>query len=178
MNDSAIPASLAERFRRLQRYVGWCDGDVQRVHRAAQLVRPAFTDLIDDFYGTIETEPEAAKVITGGQEQIARLKVTLCQWLDEMFQGPWTDRYAAARWRVGWRHVEIGLDSVFTAVAFSRLRSGLTRVIEERWVGEASELSETLHSVHRLLDLDLAIIQDAYESEYVSRQRPFCKATQ
>ncbi|MCA9119600.1 MAG: PAS domain S-box protein [Planctomycetaceae bacterium] len=171
MNDSAIPASLAERFRRLQRYVGWCDGDVQRVHRAAQLVRPAFTDLIDDFYGTIETEPEAAKVITGGQEQIARLKVTLCQWLDEMFQGPWTDRYAAARWRVGWRHVEIGLDSVFTAVAFSRLRSGLTRVIEERWVGEASELSETLHSVHRLLDLDLAIIQDAYESEYVSRQR-------
>lgn len=171
MNDLTIPEGLAERYQRLQRYVGWNDDDAHRVLLAAPIVRSSFEELIEDFYATIETEPQAAKVITGGREQVTRLKVTLCRWLEDMLQGPWSGDYAAARWRVGWRHVEIGLDSVFTAVAFSRLRTGLTRVIEEKWSGKQSELQETLHSIHRLLDLELAIIQDAYEGEYVARQR-------
>ncbi|MCB9941147.1 MAG: PAS domain S-box protein, partial [Planctomycetaceae bacterium] len=171
MSDPNIPDGLAERYQRLQRYVGWSDDDAERVLRVAPIVRASFEELIEDFYATIETEPQAAKVITGGQEQVARLKVTLCRWLEDMFQGPWSGDYAAARWRVGWRHVEIGLDSVFTAVAFSRLRTGLTRVIEQKWTGKQADMQATLHSLHRLLDLDLAIIQDAYEGEYVARQR-------
>ncbi len=171
MSEPNVPDDLAERYQRLQRYVGWNDDDVSRVLEVAPLVRRSFEELIEDFYATIETEPQAAKVITGGREQVARLKGTLCRWLEEMFQGPWSDDYAAARWRVGWRHVEIGLGSVFTAVAFSRLRHGLTRAIERKWSGDLSALQETLHSVHRLLDLELALIQDAYEDEYVARQR-------
>ena len=171
MTEPDVPGGLADRYRRLQRYVGWNDDDASRILEVAPLVRGSFEALIEDFYATIETESQAAKVITGGPEQVDRLKVTLCRWLEDMFQGPWSDNYAAARWRVGWRHVEIGLDSVFTAVAFSRLRHGLTRVIEQNWVAGHSAMQETLHSVHRLLDLDLAIIQDAYEGEYVARQR-------
>jgi PAS domain S-box-containing protein len=171
MSTLNVPDGLAERYCRLQRYVGWSDDDARRVLKVAPLVRGSFRELIEDFYATIETEPQAAQVITGGQEQVERLKVTLCHWLEEMMQGPWSDDYAASRWRVGWRHVEIGLDSVFTAVALSRLRFGLTRAIEENWTGTPSDLLETLRSVHRLLDLDLAIIQDAYGGEYVARQR-------
>lgn len=171
MSTFEVPDGLAERYRRLQRYVGWSEDDERRVLAAAPLVRGSFGELIDDFYATIETEPQAAKVITGGREQVERLKVTLCHWLEEMMRGPWSDEYVKSRWRVGWRHVEIGLDSVFTAVALSRLRSGLTQSIERNWTGAPGELLETLRSVHRLLDLDLAIIQDAYEGEYVARQR-------
>ncbi|HUG66438.1 MAG TPA: protoglobin domain-containing protein [Pirellulaceae bacterium] len=171
MSEPNIPNGLAERYRRMQRYVGWSDEDASRVLEVAPLVRGSFEALIEDFYATIETEPQAAKVITGGREQVNRLKGTLCRWLEDLFHGPWSGDYAAARWRVGWRHVEIGLESVFTAVAFSRLRHGLTRVIEQNWSGDLITMQATLQSVHRLLDLDLAIIQDAYEAEYVARQR-------
>lgn len=128
MSEPNIPDGLAERYRRMQRYVGWSDEDASRVLEVAPLVRGSFEVLIEDFYATIETEPQAAKVITGGREQVDRLKGTLCRWLEDLFHGPWSGDYVAARWRVGWRHVEIGLESVFTAVAFSRLRQGLTRV--------------------------------------------------
>lgn len=171
MSTFSVPDGLAERYRRMQRYVGWSEDDARRVLAAAPLVRGAFEELIEDFYATIEQEPQAAKVITGGREQVDRLKVTLCHWLEEMMKGPWSDEYAASRWRVGWRHVEIGLDSVFTAVALSRLRTGLAQVLEREWAGTSSDLLETLRSLNRLLDLDLAIIQDAYEREYVARQR-------
>ncbi len=171
MNKPVIPEDLAERYRRLQSYVGWSVEDARRVGQLGPVVADAFAELIEDFYATIAQEPRAAKVITGGAAQVARLKGTLCDWLAELFAGPWDADYAARRWRVGCRHVEIGLDSVFTATALSRLRSGLTRVIEHRWTGSPHDLLDALRSFHLLLDLDLAVIQDAYETEYVARQR-------
>ena len=57
--------------------------------------------------------------------QIERLKGTLREWLRELLSGPYDSDYVARRWRVGWRHVEIGLDQVYTNVALSRLRTGL-----------------------------------------------------
>ncbi|MBI2481249.1 MAG: hypothetical protein HYV60_22200, partial [Planctomycetia bacterium] len=99
MSEPNIPEGLAERYRRLQRYVGWNDDDASRVLKVGPLVRGSFEELVEDFYATIEMEPQAAKVITGGKEQVKRLKVTLSRWLEDMFQGPWSDDYAATRWR-------------------------------------------------------------------------------
>ena len=35
------------------------------------------------------------------------------------------------------------------------------------WPGGRAALKETVHSLNKLLDLDLAIIEDAYQAEYV-----------
>ena len=137
----------------------------------AGLVEPYFTQLIDDFYAEIERHPEARRVITGGAAQIERLKGTLRGWLIELFAGKYDAEYVARRWRVGYRHVEIGLDQVYTNVALSRLRTGLVRVLQENWQGDTQGLSETVRSLNKLLDLDLAIIQEAYQAEYSARQQ-------
>ena len=125
--------------------------------------------LIDDFYAEIERHPDARKVITGGQAQIDRLKGTLVQWIRDLLAGRYDADYVARRWRVGWRHVEIGLDQVYTNVALSRLRTGLIRSLHERWQGDPSTLKETVRALNKLLDLDLAIIEDAYQAEYAAR---------
>ena len=116
--------TLFERYRELQSYVGWTDEDARRVAAVAPLLEPHLPALIDDFYAEIERHPEARKVITGGQAQIERLKGTLVQWLRELLAGRYDEDYVDRRWRVGWRHVEIGLDQVYTNVALSRLRTG------------------------------------------------------
>src|SRR6185295_19797817 len=104
------------------------------------LVAPYFDRLIDDFYAEIENHPDARKVITGGEEQIARLKKTLHRWLHELLAGTYDRDYVEKRWRVGLRHVEIGLDQVYTNAALSRLRSGLLATIAESWQGDPREL--------------------------------------
>src|SRR5438045_2050592 len=108
------PDDLFARYQELQRYVGWTDEDARRVHSAADLLRPHLGPLIDDFYAEIERHPDAAQVITGGPAQVQRLKGTLLNWLDELLAGNYDRGYVARRWRVGWRHVEIGLDQVYT----------------------------------------------------------------
>ena len=170
-----MPVSESERlfarYRELQRYADWSAEDAARVQSLGPLLQPALPALVDDFYAEIERHPQAAKVITGGREQVERLKGTLVRWLEELLSGTYDADYVARRWRVGYRHVEIGLDQVYTNMALSRLRIGLIRVLAEVWRDSTDEQMVTLRSLHKLLDLDLAIIEDAYQHEYLARQQ-------
>ncbi len=157
------------RYQELQSYVGWTEEAARQVAATAGLLAPHLPPLIDDFYDEIERHPEARKVITGGAAQIQRLKGTLLAWVRELLGGRYDQDYVARRWRVGWRHVEIGLDQVYTNVALCRLRTGLLNALHENWKGEPAQLQATVRSLNKLLDLDLAIIEDAYQTEYASR---------
>jgi signal transduction histidine kinase len=157
------------RYRELQDYVAWSEDDARRVAAVAAVLEPSLPSLIDDFYAEIERHPAARRVITGGTAQIERLKGTLMQWVRELLAGRYDEAYVLRRWSVGGRHVEIGLDQVYTNVALSRLRAGLIRALGESWPAAAPGLAETAESLHKLLDLDLAIIEDAYQSSYAER---------
>jgi PAS domain S-box-containing protein len=159
------------RYQQLQSYVGWAPEDARRVAGLADLLAPHFRGLIDDFYAEIERHPRAARVITGGAAQIERLKGTLTGWLRELFSGTYDADYVARRWRVGWRHVEIGLEQVYTNVALSRLRAGLCRAVLTEWPPGPEGPQESLRALNSLLDLDLALIEDAYQAERVAREK-------
>jgi len=163
------PETLYHRYQELQQYVGWTDEDARRVQSVADALEPSLVPLIDDFYAEIDRHPEARRVITGGAAQVERLKGTLRGWLRDLLRGPYDRDYVARRWRVGWRHVEIGLDQVFTNVALSRLRRGLMRALDDIAPGSADGV-EVRRSLNTLLDLDLAIIEDAYQTEYLERK--------
>ncbi len=135
------------------------------------LLEPALPALIDDFYEEIERHPETRQVITGGQPQVKRLKGTLIRWLHELLSGPYDADYVERRWRVGHRHVEIGLEQVFTNAALSRLRTGLNRILSDAPETPELDVRTATQSLNRLLDLDLAIIEDAYQTEFALRQQ-------
>lgn len=159
------PIHHLERYREFQQYVGWTDEDARLVCELAPLVEPDLHAIVDDFYEEIDRHPRARAVITGGESQVQRLKQTLVQWLRELFSGVYDDDYATRRWQVGWRHVEIGLDQAYPNVALARLRQGLVHAIISRWQGDPLVLERSLASLHRLIDLDHALITDAYQTE-------------
>lgn len=159
------------RYQDLQRYVGWSADDERLVTTAGPLIGHRFDELVEDFYAELQRHPAASRVIVGGAAQITRLKQTLKNWLHELFAGPYDEEYVARRWRVGLKHVEIGLPQVYTAAALARLRNALIRMLRETWQSQPHELSQTLLALNKLLDLDLAVIGDAYETEHVQRQQ-------
>jgi two-component system, NtrC family, sensor kinase len=67
--------------------------------------------------------------------------------------------------------VEIGLDQVYTNMALSRLRRGLLRALDEVPPPSSVDALAVRRSLNTLLDLDLAIIEDAYQAEYTARQQ-------
>jgi two-component system, LuxR family, sensor kinase FixL len=171
MPSTDILEDIFARYQSLQRYVGWTAEDAERVRAAGDMVRPSFDALIDDFYNAIRGEPQTARLITGGEEQIERLKQTLIHWVDELFSGVYDAAYVARRYRVGRRHVEIGLRQIYADAAMARLRAGLLETLQLRWPGDIADMPPTARSLNRLIDLELALIEDAYTTERLVEQR-------
>jgi signal transduction histidine kinase len=159
---------LLSRYRELQEYVGWTDDDAARVRKAGPVAEPRLPALVDDFYAEIERHPDARKVFVD-DAQVARLKVSLKIWVDQLFRGPYDGDYVLRRWQVGRRHVEVGLDHIYAAAALSRLRQGLVRTVRANWPADWGDVTETIDSLRTLIDLDLAIIEDSYAIAYQER---------
>lgn len=153
------------RFQECQRYVAWSDYDAQRVRSLATIVDPSLQALVDDFYTEIERHAHTSRIVSGGQQQVSRLKEALLCWLRDLFTGSYDRDYLRRRYEVGRQHVRMGLDQTYTILAMARLRSGLLAALRERWQGEPTDLLLAAESLNKLLDLDLAIIDDAYQSE-------------
>ena len=159
---------LFSRYRELQSYVGWTEADARSVVAAAGLVEPFLENLVDDFYAEIERHPAARKVITGGQAQIDRLKGTLGNGSASSSQASTTPNTSAGgggglaprRNRPGAGLYQCPL---------SRLRSGLIGGLYLSWRNDLQGLTDTVQAFNKLLDLDLAIIEDAYQAEYIAR---------
>lgn len=162
---------LLTRYHDLQSYVGWTEDDVRRLHELHPLIVPHFPSIIDDFYDVLGRHTEAAKVITGGGAQVERLKGTLRGWLSDLFLGPYDDQFVVRRYRVGKRHVEIGLAPYYANVALARIRRKLIEYTIREWPAAKSDFSDTIESVNRVLDLDLAVIEYAYHLEFTAREQ-------
>ncbi|TWU29746.1 sigma 54-interacting transcriptional regulator [Bythopirellula polymerisocia] len=169
------PFDSYEKFLDLQRYVSWGDDDQQRISAVRERLLARSTVIIEDFYAEIRRHPFAAKVITGGEPQVAQLKSTLRQWLRQLLTGPYDRDYLALRSRVGQKHVSIGLDQVYTSTALSRMRNGLIRLLTEDWQETPDELYLTIESLNKLLDLDQAIIEDSYQTAFITQSQNLSK---
>lgn len=165
------PDEIGLRYAKLREYLQFTPEDEARLRSLAALVESHTRSLVDDFYAEISYHPETARTISGGAEQIARLKTTLSAWLREMFLGPFDHNYVLRRWRVGRRHVEIALPQLYVNAAHARLRAGLQQVVIDSKQIAPRQLSSVLVSLHKALDLDLAMIQDAYEQELVQQRK-------
>ncbi|MGZ3486595.1 MAG: sensor histidine kinase [Isosphaeraceae bacterium] len=164
-------SSLFERYQELQGYVGWTELDARSIQSIAGRLEGAFHAIVVDFYEEIDRHPEARKVVSGGAAQVERLKTSLLGWLNDLFCGVYDADYVQRRWSVGLRHAELGLDQVFCNMAMARVRSGLLDALVRAWDREPADLRPAVLALNKLLDLDLAIIEDAYQTEHLARQQ-------
>ena len=143
-----MPARLFERFKDLQAYVGWSEADAARVKSVAPVIDAGMDALIVDFYAEIQRHPDAARVITGGQEQITRLMASLKVWLRESLKGRSDLDYFLRRWNIGLRHAEIGLNPAYTSAAMSRLRNGIVGILSAtNYLRPRNSLSSSSRSI-------------------------------
>jgi hypothetical protein len=166
-----MSSKLFQRYKDLQAYVGWTADDAARIRKFAHVIESRIDALIDDFYAEILRHSETARVITGGEEQIARLKMSLRAWLSELLTGRNDEDYVVRRWNTGLRHAEIGLNAAYTSAAMARLRNGIIEILSNADVASPTEHRQVIQSFNKLLDLDLSIIQDAYQTELLKQEK-------
>ncbi len=160
-----MPESL---FDELKRYVGFTQDDGELLRAARAFVEPHFVRISEVFYARILEHEGARTALVGGESRVGHLKVTLQQWLGQLFQGPWDEAYYQKRARIGRVHVRISLPQHYMFGAMHVLSRELHALLQlvpgERPTQEATRLA-----LHKLLDLELAIMLHTYREDLDSQ---------
>lgn len=145
----------------MKRYAGFSGADAELLASLAPIIEPHLPALADRFYEQIPQHQAARVVFTGGDRQIARLKQTLQQWARGLFSGVYDEAYAQERFRIGHRHVQIGLPQRYAIAAISVVEQFLRDVID-REVHDATRRRLAHESLSRIINLDLNLICETY----------------
>ncbi len=151
----------------LRSYVGLDDEQLQKACLAWPYLEADITLFVDDFYDQI-LKHEATRQILRSPDQISRLKLSLHNWIRELFTPVRDEEFVSKRWAIGLRHLRIGLPSLWVAAAMSRMRDQMLQTLARHYPSDRDDLWQIMSAVTRAIDFDLAIIQDAYQAESVA----------
>lgn len=154
---------MRQLFIELKRYVGFTNDDGVRLSAMKPRLSSRFVPTVDAFYDRILDHTDARAALERGERRVGQLRLTLLQWLDELFTGPWDDAYLARRARIGTVHVQIGLPQHYMVTAMNVLRTNLLE-------GLVDATADERLSLNRVLDLDLAIMLHTYRLDLEARQ--------
>jgi signal transduction histidine kinase len=157
-------------FENLKLYVGFDDDSSAALRELHPLAAPSFDAIVDDFYDAIEAHPGARAAITGGHEQIERLKKTLHLWIDKLLLGPHDEAYHALRARIGRVHVRIALPQQYMFTAMDRIRVRLLDIVQTR-VAEPEAARRIAKALNQIIDLELAIMLESYREDLAEKNR-------
>lgn len=160
------PAMPHELFEDMKRYVGFSEADARALVEAKTPLFPYFSQVVETFYDTLNRHPRARAVFAADLGMIERLKKMLFVWLGELFDGRYDDGYFERRCRIGRTHVRVDLPQHYMFTAMNVIRVALATKIEEL---DLPDRVEKLKALHKILDLELGIMNETYREDLVSR---------
>jgi signal transduction histidine kinase/CheY-like chemotaxis protein len=158
-------------FEEMKRYVGFSQEDSRLLVGVGARMDPYLPAMSERFYDQITEHPEAGKVFTGGQVQIDRLKATLQVWAKRLFRGPFDEDYAAERYKIGVRHVLIGLPQRYMISAMGVVRTHLQESLGNVFPSDPDRLELTRLSLDKILNIDLNMMCESYFQESIRHLR-------
>lgn len=155
-------------FSELKSFIGFVAEDAQNLRTLAPVFAEHGQEITDGFYDRLAATPETAPLIEGRVDQ---LKQTHMRWMASLFQGEYGDAYLQERWRIGLVHVRVGIPPWWVEAVMSYLRSAGLGLVSASFPGpEGIALGQSLL---KILDIDLWIINLAYNDERLARLSSF-----
>lgn len=151
-------------FEELKRYVRFEAADQTCLRAFGPVAAPHFAAVADVFYARV-VEHEEARAVFSGPDQIERLKHSLREWMRLLFEGPWDEAYFQRRLRIGRVHVQIALPQRYMMAAMNVVRTALIDVVARHPANDSVQLRL---AIHKLLDIELAIMLESYREDYVA----------
>jgi PAS domain S-box-containing protein len=159
------PVSAETLFDEMKRYVRFAEEDARALLDFREHAEGHFDHIASEFYERVREHEGAHKVFTG-EEQVERLKRSLVGWMRRVCTGPHDEAYFEETSKIGRIHVRVGLPQHYMFTAMALIRVALERIADETMGERAAAARE---SVGRALDLELAIMLEAYRIDFVDR---------
>jgi hypothetical protein len=152
----------------LKALFGFTAEDAANLRRVGPLMARHQGEITDRFYQLLEAHPETARRIAG---RLDGLKRSHAAWVRELFSGVYDEAYYDRRWNIGLTHVKVGVEPFWVDGVMSLMRRLVLEALAVE-IDSAAELARLQASLLKLIDLELMIINLAYqEMRYAKDER-------
>jgi methyl-accepting chemotaxis protein len=148
--------------------------DKRRLREMWPLIESKMGVIVDAFYDHLARFPEAMAVVREAGSSVDQLKKTNPHYLKHLFSGQFDMGYFESRYRVGQVHAKIGLEPRWFFAAMSTYYDTIfPMIVKGSWL-QPGRLSEQLCALQKAVNLDQALIMEAYvEFGFMAQIRQF-----
>lgn len=125
--------------------------------------------VVEAFYAHLEQFEHLSKLLNAEPGRVERLKGHLREWLVTLADGDYGDAYFERRYRIGFRHVEVGLEPRYVIAAMTFCRATAARLIVEAAYADDPQKAERMVALNRMMDIDLNVMLQSYDDHRVQQ---------
>ncbi|HOV47827.1 MAG: hypothetical protein KBH71_01100 [Anaerolineae bacterium] len=126
-------------------------------------------EIVALFYAHLQRFPHLDAILNAEPGRIERLKGHLQQWLITLADDTHGDAYYARRYRIGKRHVEVGLEPRYVVAAMAFCRAHAARLIVEEEYAADPQKEARIRALNRVMDVDLNIMLQSYDDHRIAQ---------
>jgi signal transduction histidine kinase len=142
------------------------DDDRRRLADLHARVSPALPAIADHFFDVVASYAATARLIASAA-QLARMRDALIDWMSTGLRGPYDAAFHDRRSRIGRRHVAVGLPQHYVFAAMNVIREEYGDHITALYPPD--EAPAVIRAMHKLLDLELALMLGHYQADAEAR---------
>jgi signal transduction histidine kinase len=162
---SELTATL---FGDLKAYVHFDEHDQENLRQLARPLADRLGGVVEELYGKLQEYPAARSAIRESGASPTRVRATIADWMNGILQGPYNAEYFARRSRIGHVHVRLRMPQHFMVAALCLARLALTDEVGRLGIAEPED---KIRSVHKIIDIETAIIMETFRDGYAERVR-------
>lgn len=124
--------------------------------------------IVDAFYAQLEQFDRTREILHAQPGRVEKLKGHLTRWLIGLADGKYGEEYHQERYRIGYRHVEVGLEPRFVIGAMSFCRSLVASIIKQEYANDPLKDARWL-ALDKVMDIDLNIMLQSYDDKRIQQ---------
>lgn len=125
--------------------------------------------IVDAFYENLEQNDHLHQILHSEPGRIERLKGHLRRWLVSLSESAPDEDYFEERYRIGHRHVEVGLEPRYVIAAMAWCRAMVAETIVKAEYADDAQKDSRCAALNRAMDLDLNIMLQSYDDKRVDQ---------
>jgi signal transduction histidine kinase len=159
-------------YRDIEKRLAWAEDDERALCALEAAPERLAHEVLEEVFPAIASGVGSGARGAPAARSVEALEQSFGLWLEGLLCGPWDADYLARLRQVGFEQAGAGLEVSIATLQLLRARSGLV----ERLVGQTGAVDlRSLGALHKRLDLDMAVIHDAYAA---ARRRDLARSEQ
>ncbi len=146
----------------MRRYGGLADKDAALLAEMRPVLEKYKDQLVTAFYENLDQYDHLRQLLDSVEGRREMLRKHLAAWLVSLAGGSYEQAYQDRRYKIGVRHVEVGLDPRWVIGAISFCRGQIKPIIEAEY-SDAPDALDRYLALDRVMDLDLNIMLQSYD---------------